>query len=125
METFLGLFRQMFRRLRQAPVFTAITLLTLAVGIGANTALFSVVEGVLLKPLAYPHPEQLIGVWHNAAAIGFDKLNMAPSIYFIDREQSKTLQDIGMYDGDPERLTRLRLAYEDFGAKLIVPVIEE
>jgi len=105
METFLGLFRQMFRRLRQAPVFTAITLLTLAVGIGANTAIFSVVEGVLLKPLAYPHPEQLIGVWHNAAAIGFDKLNMAPSIYFIDREQNKTLQDIGMYHGDSLSIT--------------------
>ncbi len=105
METFLGLFKQMFRRLRQAPVFTAITLLTLAVGIGANTAIFSVVEGVLLKPLAYPHPEQLIGVWHNAAAIGFDKLNMAPSIYFIDREQNKTLQDIGMYHGDSLSIT--------------------
>jgi hypothetical protein len=44
----------------------AITLITLAVGVGANTVIFSIVEGVLLKSLNYPHAEQLIGVWHRA-----------------------------------------------------------
>ena len=52
--------RQVLRRLARAPMFTAVTLLTLAVGIGANTSIFSVVDGVLLKPLPYPHPEELI-----------------------------------------------------------------
>src|ERR1700689_5546117 len=92
--------KQVLRRLSRAPLFTAITLVTLAIGVGANTVIFSVVEGVLLKPLPYPHAEQLIGVWHAAPGIGFNVLNMSPSIYFIDREQNTTLQDIGAYDSD-------------------------
>jgi hypothetical protein len=48
---------QILRRLGRSPGFTAITLVTLAIGIGANTAIFSVIDGVLLKPLPYPHPE--------------------------------------------------------------------
>src|SRR3984957_897597 len=97
--------RQTLRRLSRAPLFTAITLITLAIGVGANTVIFSVVEGVLLKPLPYPHPEQLIGVWHTAPGIGIKELNVAPSIYFINREQSATLQDIGAYDDDSFSVT--------------------
>jgi predicted permease len=105
MAMFNDQLRQVLRRLSRAPLFTAITLMTLAVGVGANTVIFSVVEGVLLKPLPYPHPEQLIGVWHTAPGIGMKELNMSPSIYFIDREQSTTLQDIGVYDGDSLNVT--------------------
>jgi predicted permease len=97
--------RQALRRLGRAPMFTAITLLTLAIGVGANTVIFSVIEGVLLKPLPYPHSDQLIGVWHTAPGINIKDLNMCPSIYFIDREQSTTLQDIGVYDGDAVNVT--------------------
>jgi predicted permease len=105
MAMFNDQLRQVLRRLSRAPLFTAITLMTLAVGVGANTVIFSVVEGVLLKPLPYPHPEQLIGVWHTAPGIGMKELNMSPSIYFIDREQNTTLQDIGVYDGDSLNVT--------------------
>jgi predicted permease len=97
--------KQVLRRLSRAPLFTAITLVTLAVGVGANTVIFSVVEGVLLKPLPYPHAEQLIGVWHTAPGIGIKDLNMSPSIYFIDREQNTTLEDIGAYTGDSLNVT--------------------
>jgi predicted permease len=97
--------RQVLRRLGRAPLFTTITLLTLAVGVGANTVIFSVVEGVLLKPLPYLHPEQLIGVWHTAPGIGIKELNMSPSNYFIDREQNTTFQDVGAYDGDSLNVT--------------------
>src|SRR5580658_4145546 len=97
--------RQVFRRLGRAPLFTVITLVTLAAGVGANTVIFSVLEGVLLKPLPYPHPEQLIGVWHTAPGVGITDLNMSPSIYLIDREQNTTFQDIGMYDGDSLSVT--------------------
>src|SRR6202167_1390736 len=97
--------RQVLRRLGRAPLFTAITLITLAAGIGANTVIFSVLEGVLLKPLPYPHPEELIGVWHTAPGVGIENLNMSPSNYFIDREQSTTFQDIGVYDGDSLSVT--------------------
>lgn len=97
--------RQVLRRLGRAPLFTFITLVTLAFGVGANTVIFSVLEGVLLKPLPYPHPEQLIGVWHKATGVGIENLNMSPSVYFIDREQNTTFQDIGAYDGDSLSVT--------------------
>jgi len=105
MRTFFGQLKQVLRRLGRAPMFTAITLLTLAIGIGANTVIFSVVEGVLLKPLPYPQADRLIGVWHTAPGINIPQLPMAPSIYFIDREQNTTLQDIGIYNGDAFSVT--------------------
>ncbi|MGH9746070.1 MAG: ABC transporter permease [Candidatus Acidiferrales bacterium] len=97
--------RQVLRRLGRAPLFTAITLITLAAGIGANTVIFSVLEGVLLKPLPYPHPERLVGVWHAAPGIGIGDLNMSPSMYFIYREQNSSFQDIGVYTGDSMSVT--------------------
>jgi predicted permease len=105
MAIFADQLKQVLRRLSRAPLFTAVTLFTLAIAIGANTVIFSVVDGILLKPLPYPHPEQLIGVWHSAPGIGLKDLNMAPSIYFIDREQNKTLEDIGAYTGDSLNVT--------------------
>jgi predicted permease len=105
MGTFGDQLRQVLRRLGRAPLFTAITLITLAAGVGANTVIFSVLEGVLLKPLPYPHPERLIGVWHQAPGINIPNLNMAPSMYFIDREQSTTFQDIGAYTNDSFSIT--------------------
>ncbi len=105
MTLFREQLQQVLRRLGRAPMFTFITLLTLAIGIGANTVVFSVVEGVLLKPLPYPHAEQLIGVWHSAPGIGLKEINMSPSAYFIDREQNTTLEDIGAYGGDSLSVT--------------------
>jgi predicted permease len=105
MALFSDQIQQVVRRLGRAPLFTAITLFTLAIAIGANTVVFSVVDGVLLKPLPYPHPEELIGVWHTAPGINIKDLNMSPSIYFIDREQSTTLEDIGVYQGDSLNVT--------------------
>ena len=105
MGKFTDQLRQVLRRLGRAPMFTAITLITLAAGIGANILIFSVLEGVLLKPLPYPEPDRLIGVWHTAPGINIKNLNMAPSVYFIDREQSTTFQDIGAYNDDSFSVT--------------------
>ena len=88
------------RRLRRAQLFTAIALITLAVAVGANTVIFSVVNGVLLKPLSYPNPDRLIAVDHSSQQMGFRKMGIAPSIYFVYREQNTTLADIGAYDDD-------------------------
>jgi predicted permease len=77
----------------------------LTAGIGANTTVFSVVEGVLLKPLPYPHPESLVGVWHTAPGLNLDEVNMAPSNYFIYREQNRVFEDIGIYEGDSVSVT--------------------
>ena len=132
MAMFTDQLRQVLRRLGRAPLFTAITLLTLAIGVGANTVIFSVIEGVLLKPLPYPHPEQLIGVWHTAPGINIKDLNMSPSIYFIDREQNTTLQDIGVYDGDsfdvtgagePEHVRGLDVTHGTLPLLGVVPAI--
>jgi predicted permease len=73
--------------------------------VGANTVIFSVIDAVILKPLPYPHAEQLIGVWHSAPGIGLEELNMSPCNYFIYREQNTTLQDIGVYDNDSFNVT--------------------
>src|ERR1700685_3294760 len=90
--------RHILRRLMRSPMFTAISLLTLAIGIGANAAIFSVIEGVLLKPLPYPHPEQLVALWHTAPGINVRNLNMAPSLYFIYSDQSRVFQDVSMWE---------------------------
>ncbi len=105
MRTFLGHLKQVFRRLANAPLFTAITLITLAAGVGGNTVVFSVLEGVLLKPLPYPNPNELIGVWHSAPGINIADLNMAPSNYFIYREQNQSFQDVGIYNRDAVSIT--------------------
>ena len=97
--------KQVLRRLMRAPLFTMVTLVTLAAGIGATIAVFSVIEGILLKPLPYPHPEQLVGVWHTAPGLNIDDVNMAPSNYFIYREQNRVFTDIGIYQGDSVSVT--------------------
>ena len=105
MNSLFSQLSQIARRLWRAPVFTAVTLFTLAAGVGANIAVFSVVEGVLLKPLPYPHPESLVGVWHTAPGLNLEDVNMAPSNYFIYREQNRVFEDIGMYQGDSVSVT--------------------
>ena len=100
MSSFKNQLRQVLRRLGRAPMFSVITLITLAAGVGANTVVFSVLEGVLLQPLPYPHSEELVGVWHTAPGINIPELNMSPSNYFVYREQGHSFQDVGMYQGD-------------------------
>jgi putative ABC transport system permease protein len=100
-------FRWIVRRLSRAPLFTAITLLTLAVGIGANTAIFSVVNGVLLKPLPYADPDRLVAVWHAAPGIGIQELPGSPSTYFTYRELGQSFEHVGVYRQEAVNLTGL------------------
>lgn len=67
---------RVFRRLRRAPVFTAVAVLTIALAIGANTAIYSVVSGVLIKPLPYPDTERLVGVWQTAPGLNIHFLHL-------------------------------------------------
>ena len=97
--------KQVVRRLLRAPMFTLVTLVTLAAGVGATITVFGVLEGVLLKPLPYPHPDQLVGVWHTAPGLNIDDVNMAPSNYFIYRDQNRVFDDIGIYQGDSVNVT--------------------
>ncbi len=93
------------RRLLKTPAFTATTLVTLAIGIGANAALFSVLDNVLLKPLPYVHPDELVGVWLKSVPLHFEDLNMAPSNYYIFREQNRSFSDIGLWRTDSVTIT--------------------
>jgi predicted permease len=97
-------------------MFTVITLITLAIGIGANTAIFSVLNGVLLKPLPYPDPDRLVAVWETSHLQGMAEVNASPSTYFTFREESRTFQDIGVWrhgsvnitgTGEPEQIDAL------------------
>jgi predicted permease len=106
------------RMLLKKPGFSLIAVFTLALGIGANTAIFSVVDGVLLKPLPYPQPEELVAVGFTAQGLGNMYIGISRSSYFIFREQSSSFQDIGFYNftsvnvtglGEPERAPALRV----------------
>ena len=108
--------RRVTRRLLRAPLFTSVAVLTLGLGIGANTAIFSVIRGVLLKPLPFDHPDELVGVWHSATGLGLPLLNQAPSLYLTYREDGRVFEESGMWDrddvsitgsGEPERVEAL------------------
>jgi predicted permease len=99
MKSAAGPFKQAARRLARSPRFTVVAVVTLAVAIGANAAMFGVVNGVLLKPLPYPEADRFVGVWQSAPSLNIQDLNIAPSNYFVFREQSASFQDIGMYNG--------------------------
>ena len=113
--------KQIIRRLLHSPMFTALTLLTLAIGIGANSAIFSVIEGVLLRPLPYPEPDRLIGVWLTAPGIDLEEVNASPSMYFIYSEQSKAFEQMGVWGygsvsvtgtAEPEQIGTVRVTPE-------------
>ena len=91
-----------FRRLRKSPGFAATVVLTLAIGIGANTAVFSVLNSVLFKPLPYPDAERLVAVHLIApGAAGLadfsNGLRLSPSMYFTFAEQNRTFQSLGVW----------------------------
>jgi putative ABC transport system permease protein len=98
------------RAVRRNPTFAAVALATLAIGIGANTAVFSVVDAVLIKPLRYPKPEQLVAVWQTApgapglATVSGD-LRLSASMYFTYAEQNRTFQSLGVWSVDTATVT--------------------
>jgi putative ABC transport system permease protein len=130
----MSVLKHVFRRLGMAPTFTAIALVTLALGIGANTAIFSVINGVLIKPLPFPQSGSLVGVWHTAPGIPSisGNLECSPTMYFTYREENQTFQDFGLWSnggasvtgvGDPERLRALSVTYGTLQALGVRPTL--
>ena len=106
-----------FRQLLKNPGFTAVAVLTLALGIGANTAIFSVVDGVLLKPLPYDQPGQLVQVWE-APGPG-KRMYVSPGAFLDWRQHSTVFEALSLAndtdrnltgDGDPERVSGLAMS---------------
>jgi predicted permease len=111
-ENFLADVRYGLRMLRHNPVFTAVGLLTIAIGIGANAAVFSVVNSVLLKPLHYPKAEELVSLHQIApGAAGLadfeNGLLLSPSMYFAYAENNRTFQSLGVWDTGTASVTGL------------------
>ncbi|RPJ60672.1 MAG: ABC transporter permease [Acidobacteria bacterium] len=126
MESLAKELRLVLRRLMRNPLFSLVTVVTLAVGIGANSAIFSIINGVLLKPLPFPEPERLVGVWHSAPGMGFDEVNQGPAFHLTYREENRVFEDIGMWDNVSVSVTGLAEPEEVEGLRVtdgIIPVL--
>jgi predicted permease len=93
------------RALRRAPAFAIVATVTLAFGIGATTAMFSVVNGVLLRPLPYPDQDRLIDVVHQAPGLGIGRLSASSAIYFTYADHNRTFDGIAHWDWDKSPVT--------------------
>src|SRR5262245_6223078 len=88
--------RYALRGLSQRPAFALAAVLTLALGIGATTAIFSVVYSVLIKPLPYPNADELVWIRHNAVAVSINNFPSSPSMYPIFRDETRTFASIAL-----------------------------
>ena len=113
METLFKDLRYGFRSLVKRPGFSAIAIITLALGIGANTAIFSVVNAVLLRPLPFHDPDRLVMVWEDASFAGFPRNTPAPANYVDIKTQNQVFEDMAAMDrrsfnltgdGEPQRV---------------------
>jgi predicted permease len=95
------------RSLQRRPTFAFAAIFTLALGIGATTAIFSVVYSVLIKPLPYPNPDELVRIRHSTAPLYTNDLGSATSMYFTYGKESRTLAEIGMWSNGGETVTRV------------------
>ena len=85
------------RNLRKSPGYATVTILTLALGIGANTAIFSVVNGVVLKPLPFPEPERLVYITSQFPTLGFDQFWVSPPEFLEFRDRNRSFENVGAY----------------------------
>ena len=106
-DTLFDDLRYAARLLRASPVFTTVSMLTLALGIGASTAMFSVINGVLLKPLPYSHSDELVTLLHTAPGSKVERLPLAASLYFTYSEETHVFQDVGMWMSNDWTVTGL------------------
>ena len=111
-------FLDALRHLRQHPGYAIVTILTLALGIGANTAIFSVVHGVILKPLPYPEPTRLVFITSQFPALGFDQFWVSAPEFVEFRERNQSFEDVGAY-----RAGEVNLGTQDQPRRVISAVI--
>jgi len=132
LETLLQDLRYGMRALAKSPCFTAIAVLTLALGIGANTAIFNVVNATLLQPLPIREGSRLVAIWISNLEHGWSRIGPAGQDYLDWKEQSKSFDDLFMFGhgtgtvtapGEPEQVAGLRVTTnfgDFFGIKPVV-----
>jgi predicted permease len=120
------------RMLLKNPAFTAIAVLALALGIGANSAIFSVVNTLLLRPLPYKNPDQLVVIWENATHLGFPKNTPSPANFLDWQKQNTLFEAMGAFAersfnltgvGEPERLDGRRVSANLFDLLGVKPLL--
>jgi putative ABC transport system permease protein len=131
MDSLIKDIRYGIRSLLKRPGFTAIALIALALGIGANTAIFSLVNAVVLRPLPFPEPERLVWVWGNIRS-GGNRASVSPLDFLDYREQNKTLENLAATvqlpvnitgNGEPERLNASAVTGNYFQTFGVMPVL--
>src|SRR5215831_11180010 len=105
METLLQDIRYGFRLLSRSPGFTVVAVLTLALGIGANTAIFSIVNAVLLRPLPYQNPGRLVLLWQRFTRLGLDRVVVSASEFTDYRDHTTGFEEIATFGYESFNLT--------------------
>jgi len=120
------------RSLLKSPGFTVIAALSLALGIGVNTAMFSLVNAVLLRPLPYHDPERLVMVWEDASFAGFPRNTPAPANYMDWKQQNTVFEDMAALrqrefsltgDGEPQQVDAYAVSYNFFQLVGVKPIL--
>ena len=122
------------RMLRRNVGFALAAIGTLALGIGATTTIFSVVNGVMIRPLPYPQPDALVGVWHSAQFQGIrtNNIRLSSTMYLTYREHNQTLQEFGVWHteaanvtglGEPEEVRTLVVTHGTLPAVGVAPAL--
>jgi predicted permease len=133
-ENFLRDLRYAGRALRRAPGFTIVVIITLAISIGATTAMFSIVNGIVLRPLPYPEQNRLVEIAHQAPGFNIPRLFASPAVYFAYRDYSETFESIGLWDwddspvtvsgsGDPESVQSVEVTHEVLRILGVNPIV--
>src|SRR6266576_1461401 len=135
METLFQDIRFGYRMLRKAPAFTVVAVIVLALGIGANTAIFSVVNSVLLRPLPFQDPDHLVQVWHvppQKSFPGVSKFSVSPANYLDWASQNHSFEGMAIYGyanynltgkGEPESISAIRVSPEFFSVLRARPLL--
>src|SRR4026209_1956770 len=124
--------RYAVRMLAKKPMFAIVAIVTLALGIGANTAIFSVVNAVLLRPLPFHNPDELVIVWEDATFAGFPRNTPAPANYVDWKTQNQSFADMAAShedsfnltgDGEPERVSAYAVSANFFPLLGVQPLV--
>jgi putative ABC transport system permease protein len=124
--------RHAARSMRRSPGFAVVTVVTLALGIGATTAIFSVVYGVLLKPLPFDEPERLVSLMHRGSIENVPVMNHGPATYFVALDNHRVFEGVGAWEtnrvsitggGDPENVEALAVTHRTLPLLRVQPVM--